>query len=64
MDFCAELVALRAIERMRIALMLEYQKSVNSHTLYRLHTWYRATRSFGKIFNVNTGSTLLWLRHD
>jgi hypothetical protein len=38
MGFCSELVALRAIERMRIALILEYQKSVNSHTLYRLHT--------------------------
>jgi hypothetical protein len=24
---------------MQIALMLEYQKSVNLHTLNRLHTW-------------------------
>jgi hypothetical protein len=64
MCFYAELVALRAIERMRIALILEYQKSVNSHTLYRLHTRWRATRSFGTICNVNMGSALLWLRHD
>jgi hypothetical protein len=35
----------RAIERMQIALILEYQKSVNLHTLNRLHAWLCATRS-------------------
>jgi hypothetical protein len=32
-------LALWAIERMPNALMLEFQKSVVRHTLYRLHTW-------------------------
>jgi hypothetical protein len=30
---------------MQIALILEYQKSVNLHTLTRLHKWLHATRS-------------------
>jgi hypothetical protein len=51
-------VASWAIERMQIALILGYQKSVNLHTLNRLDTWRRATGVEHKIFAETTGSAL------
>jgi hypothetical protein len=47
---------------MQIALILEYQKSVNLHMLNLLHRWSRATRSFREMYDEATGSTRPWLR--
>jgi hypothetical protein len=48
---------------MQIALMLEYQKSVDLQTLSRLHKPSHATLSYGKCCDEATSSALPWLRH-
>jgi hypothetical protein len=53
-----------AMERMQIALIREYPKSVNLHTLHRLHTRWCATRSRVTVCKDTTGSELLWSLHS
>jgi hypothetical protein len=48
---------------MQTALILEYQKSVDLHTLSRLRLPWRATRSFVIDVTATTGSALPWSLH-